>query len=266
MPELPEIGILARQMDEALTGAVVAGVEVKQPKCLNRPVAEFERVIAGARLGKTRRHGKWILCKTDRGRLLFNLGMGGGIYLMPEAKPPDKWRVRIDFTDGRHLLVDFFWFGCVHFASPGEAHPPTDKLGPDALELSREDFRALVAGRRSRVKNFLLNQSKIAGIGNAYVHDILFLSGLHPLRTLSTLDDAGIARLHAAIHEGLEPWLERGGAFGEPDLYGRGKPTWREHMRVGYKEGEACPECGTGVVKLKTGSTSSFICPNCQPD
>jgi formamidopyrimidine-DNA glycosylase len=265
MPELPEIAILARQMNEALPGAVVAGVEVKQPKCLNRPAAEFSGLITGARLGGTRRHGKWIRTESDRGRLLFNLGMGGGIYLMPDARPPEKWRVRVNLSDGQHLLVDFFWFGCVHFTAPGEAHPPTDKLGPDALELSRGEFRELVAGRRSRVKSFLLDQSKIAGIGNAYVHDILFLAGLHPLRTLSTLDDDGIGRLHRAIHAGLEPWLEWGGAFGEPDLYGHGKGTWREHMRVGYREGETCPVCGATVVKLKTGSTSSFICPKCQP-
>ncbi len=265
MPELPEIAILARQMDAALPGAVVSGIVVKQTKCLNRPVSEFEKLIMGARLGKTRRRGKWILVETDRGRLLLNLGMGGGIYLMPDAKPPEKWRARIDFTDGKYLLVDFFWFGSVHFATPGEGHPPTDKLGPDALELSREEFHALAAGRRSRVKSFLLDQTKIAGIGNAYVHDILHLAGLHPLRSITSLDDAEIGRLHAAVHGGLEPWIERGGAFGESDLYGRGKATWRELMRVGYKEGEACPECGELVIKLKTGSTSSFICPKCQP-
>jgi formamidopyrimidine-DNA glycosylase len=266
LPELPEIAIIARQIDGALRGAVISGIEVKQPKCLNRPVEEFVSLVTGASLTGTRRHGKWLCTDTDRGRLLVNLGMGGGVYLLPEAKPPEKWRVKIAFEDDRYLLLDFFWFGYVHFAATGEGHPPTDKLGPDALELTPEDFRALAAGRRGGVKSFLLDQKKIAGIGNAYVHDVLFLAGLHPLRSMSTLDDAGIGRLHRAIHEGLEPWIERGGAFGEPDLYGRGRGTWREFMRVGYKAGEACPGCGEKVVKLKTGSTSSFICPRCQPE
>ena len=145
------------------------------------------------------------------------------------------------------------------------SHTMTAKLGPNGLELTADDLRALLKGRRGRIKSFLLNQSRIAGIGNAYIHDILFLAKLHPLRKISTLTDAEVDALSEAIHDGLQPSIDKGGAFYEMNLYGEKGGFTMDDILIGYKEGEPCPVCSTQIVKIKTGSTSSFICPHCQP-
>ena len=138
------------------------------------------------------------------------------------------------------------------------------KLGPNALDISPEQFQALLAGQRSAVKSFLLDQSHLAGIGNAYIHDILFLAKLHPLRLINTLSPQEVDNLYAAIHSGLEPSLQKGGAFYEANLFGQKGGFLFEDVLVGYRQGQPCPECASPIQKIKTGSTSSFICPTCQ--
>ena len=100
-------------------------------------------------------------------------------------------------------------------------HKMTAMLGPNAIDLDVDGLRAMIKGQRTRLKAFLLDQSKIAGIGNAYIHDILFLAGLHPLRPLATLSDEEISRLQHAIHAGLQPSIDKGGAFYEVNLHGQ---------------------------------------------
>ena len=143
--------------------------------------------------------------------------------------------------------------------------PHAGQTGPGALDISPSEFTRLAAGQRGRVKDFLLNQARIAGIGNFYVHDILWMACLHPLRPLNTLSANELARLYQAIQDGLRPSLEKGGAFYEVDTYGKNGGFSMDDVQVGYKEGQPCPACGTPVEKIKTGGTSSFICPVCQP-
>jgi formamidopyrimidine-DNA glycosylase len=118
--------------------------------------------------------------------------------------------------------------------------------------------------RRGSIKSFLLNQSALAGIGNAYVHDILWYAGLHPLRKIESLNEQNIKRLAKAIQQGLKPSIKKGGAFYEVDLYGQKGGFNMRHVKIGYKEGKPCPSCKTKIKKIKTGSTSTFICPHCQ--
>ncbi len=265
MPELPEIANLAAQMQAALTGKRITGVEVLQPKCLNLPEEAFAHRVTGAEITGAAYRGKWIAVATTQGRLWLNLNMGGEVLLVTRETLPEKLRALIDFDDGTTLAINFWWMGYLHHVAEGEAHKPTDKLGANALELTREELGALLKGRRGRIKNYLLDQSLIAGIGNFYVHDILFRARLHPLRSAATLGDADITALHAAIEEGLRPSLERGGAFYELDLHGKKGGYTMDDVLVGYKEEQPCPVCETPIEKLKTGSTSSYLCPTCQP-
>jgi formamidopyrimidine-DNA glycosylase len=105
----------------------------------------------------------------------------------------------------------------------------------------------------------------MAGIGNAYIHDILFLAGLHPLRALATLSEDEVRRLAQAIQDGLVPSMKKGGAFYELNLYGKKGGFRKKDILIGYREGEPCPRCKTAIQKIKTGGTSSFVCPDCQP-
>ena len=143
----------------------------------------------------------------------------------------------------------------------------TGKLGPNVLDLSETEFRPLLSGKKGRIKAFLLDQSNVAGIGNAYIHDILV-----PCKTPPESDHSShwmktdISRLYQGIRQGLIPSLEKGGAFYEKDLHGEKGGFTMEDILIGYREGTPCPVCQTPIKKIKTGSTSSFICPSCQPE
>jgi len=265
MPELPEITVLARQMQAELVGKTIAGIEVLQPACLNLSPQDFAQALTGATLRAVRGRGKWLQVETSQGWLLLNLGMGGEILLVTRETLPEKRRLILDFTDGACLAINFWWFGYAHYAAAPEQHAMSAKLGPNALDLSAEDLKNLLNGQRGRIKSFLLDQTRIAGIGNAYIHDILFLARLHPLRAINTLSAAEVEALARAIREGLQPSMDKGGAFYETDLYGRKGGFTFDDILIGYKEGKPCPVCGTAIAKIKTGSTSSFICPQCQP-
>jgi formamidopyrimidine-DNA glycosylase len=267
MPELPEIANRAKEIQRLLVGKTIADIDILQPKCVNIPAAKFKRSFTGAELLESVYHGKWIFTKTTKGHLLLNLGMGGDVFLVPKDKLPEKRQVVLFFDDGMALSIRFWWFGYVHHVAEGrlDQHTMTAKLGPNAVDLSKEEFREFLRGRKGAVKSFLLNQERIAGIGNAYIHDILFLARLHPLRRIDTLSEGEIDGLWQAIRDGLIPSLKKGGAWYERNLKGKPGRFVHDDIIVGYREGEPCPVCGGAIKKIKTGSNATFICPTCQP-
>lgn len=265
MPELPEIAVFARDMQKELVGKMINGVEVLQPKCLNMPVEDFDRALTGAAIRGVTSRGKWLQIETTQGWLLLGLGMGGEILLTDRDHLPEKYRLILDFDDGTCLAINFWWFGYAHYVSDLAAHKMTVDLGPNALGLTLEQFRELLRGRRGGIKSFLLNQRRIAGIGNVYVQDPLFKAGVHPLRAINTLNDDEVAALWRALQETLQESVNHGGSRWEQNLYGE-KGRWGESFfLVAYREEQPCPSCSTTIVKIKTGSTSSYICPTCQP-
>ena len=265
MPELPEIVVFARDMRKELAGRTISSVEVLQPKCLNLPVEDFQAALSGAEIRDVTPRGKWLQVETTQGWLLLGLGMGGEILLTDRDNLPEKYRLILDFDDGTSLAINFWWFGYAHYVSDLAAHKMTADLGPNALGLTLDQFRELLRGRRGAIKPFLLNQRRIAGIGNVYVQDPLFKAGIHPLRPINTLSDDEVAALWQALQETLQESVDHGGSAWERDLYGQ-KGEWGERfLLVGYREEQPCPSCGTTIVKIKTGSTSGYICPTCQP-
>lgn len=264
MPELPEIYLFARDMKKELVGKTIASIEVVQPKSLNVPPDLFNQALTGATIRDVTYHGKWVQVETTGGWLLLNLGMGGDILLTPRDTLPDKYRLVFDFDDGTCLVVNFWWFGYVHWAAELADHKMTAKLGPNALDLSLDEFRALLQGRRGAIKPFLLNQARIAGLGNVTVQDPLFRARVHPLRPINTLSDDEVTALYDAIQGTLREVIEQGGSYWERNLYGQRGGWGASFFGVAYKEGEPCPACGTAVEKIKTGSTSGYICPQCQ--
>jgi len=143
-------------------------------------------------------------------------------------------------------------------------HPMVGKLGPNAIDLSLEELRALLQGRRGAIKAFLLDQDRMAGIGNVYVQTPLWKARIHPLRPIPSLSDEEIAALWQAIRDVLQGSIDAGGAPFELNLYGQ-KGGWDDPYLFHWEEGAPCPACGTGLVKIRTGSTGSYICPGCQP-
>ncbi len=270
MPELPEIAVIAKQMNTEIAGKQIVETQVEQPKILNMPIAEFAEAAKGKTVDNVSSRGKWLFMKLDPAYfMLINLGMGGDlIYFAPDDELPEKYQFKLRFSDKSGFTIRFSWFGFVHLLPEKDLadHKMTARLGPSPLDrvFTVEHFKELLAGRRARIKNFLLDQKNLAGIGNVYIQDILFKARLHPNRVIPTLSVKEIEDLYDAIQKVLNRSIELGGLSYEKDFYGeKGRYTMDEFL-VGYKTGKPCPECDSKIVKIKTGSTSSYICPTCQ--
>ena len=269
MPELPEIHHLARQMHRALRGRRIVGVEVRQPKCLNVPPRRFAALLTGKTIDRVASRGKWIFAHlAPDATLLVSLGMGGDLLLhAPGAPLPGRYQIRIGFDDRSCVTIGFWWFGYAHAVPDGRlsTHRMTADLGLNPLdrsEFTAARFDALLDGRRGAIKALLMDQHRIAGIGNVYIQDILFQAGLHPDRPIPQITAAERRRLHRAIAGNLAAAAKRGGLAYEKDLYDR--PGGIKRFRVGYRPGEPCPRCGAKIRKIRSGATASFICPRCQ--
>jgi formamidopyrimidine-DNA glycosylase len=138
-----------------------------------------------------------------------------------------------------------------------------DKLGPDFMSLTLDDFRDLLRGKRGGIKSFLLDQKRIAGIGNVYVQTPLWRAKIHPLRPIPKLTDGEIAALWQALREVLQGSIDAGGAPFELNLYGQ-KGGWDDPYLFHWEEGAPCPVDGAPLAKIRTGSTGSYICTGCQ--
>jgi len=269
MPELPEIANLAGQMTKQLKGKRITGLDLTQPKCLNMPVKRFRRIV-GKTIQETSARGKWLFTELrPDDNLLLNLGMGGDIlYHKTNATLPKKYQMRLTFADKTGLTATFSWFGYIHLATSKELprQKMTGKLGitPIDKEFTAEKFASLLSGRRGAIKSFLLDQQNVAGIGNVYAQDILFKANLHPLRMIQTLTEQEIEALHRSIVEVLNESIELGGLKYERDLHARFGRYGPEQFLVAYKPDKPCPMCRTKIAKIKTGSTTSYICPKCQ--
>ncbi len=267
MPELPEIVVISRQMERTLKGKTVAEVSIFQHKMLNRPVSDFKKILPQKTVVSVTPFGKWIVVQcSEEYRLLINLGMGGEmIYFTDKESLPQNTRAIVEFSDGSGFFVTLWWFGYFHLVGKNESHPMTETLGPDPLSLSETDFFRLLENRKGQIKPFLLNQKNIRGIGNYYIQEILYRARLHPLRPIPTLTKEEKLRLHQAIQSVLQEAIALGASDYEKNFFGQTGGFGLSHMRIAYRENAFCPCCGTKVEKIPTGTTSQFICPQCQP-
>jgi formamidopyrimidine-DNA glycosylase len=269
MPELPEITVIAGQMNSHLAGRSIVAVDVAQPKCLNVPVPAFELGLVGKSFRSVEARGKWLFGHlAPHDHLLLNLGMGADLLWRPTgASLPEKHQLSVVLDDGSGFTARFWWFGYAHLVPEGGLpdHKMTSDLGLSPLDpaFTVEHLAELLKGRRS-VKGVLTDQRSVAGIGNVYVQDMLFRPRIHPLRQAGTISPDEVRSLHEAVIYVLRQSVELGGLKYERDFLGQSGRYDDTHFEVAYKDGKPCPACGTIVAKIRTGSTSSYICAQCQ--
>lgn len=268
MAELPEIVILSQQMNKELKSKEFESVDIIQEKCLNMGADEFKKQIIGKTIENIYNKGKWIFFKLSDGyTLLLNLGMGADILYYSKGKFNDEYQCRLHLSDNSGFTCKFWWFGHVELLKDNELgdHKPTKDIAISPLdsEFINAYFKGICKGRAG-IKNLILNQKKIGGIGNVYVQDILFRAKIHPQTPVNTLNESQIDNLFEIIKENLQKSINMGGLIYEKDFYGKNDGFSRDDFLVAYKEGEKCPDCSAIIEKIKTGSTSSYICPECQ--
>ncbi len=270
MPELPEILTIASQMRESVVGETISDILIAQLKCLNVPTEEYA-LTRDRRISGVEGRGKWIALSLDGGPLLLiSLGMGADIQRFPASghpRPPGKWQVKVLFASGSGFTLRFWWFGHFHLVDVRElGRHAVGQLGPSPLDdaFTSEALGDLLRASRRRIKDIITDQKRIAGIGNAYVHDILFVAGIHPAVPGRGLDEAAVRRLHSAMREVLNRVLSKHGLAYERDFFGEAGGFEQEDFLVGYHEGQPCPRCRAPIEKARIGGQSSYLCPSCQ--
>lgn len=270
MAELPEITKLSGQMRDTLYGKKIKNIVLLQEKCCNVSPSELQKRAAGAAVIDVGYKGKWIVTELANGEyILLSLGMGADVlYFVKEEEEPEKYQVKVIFSDGSGYTARFWWFGKFFLVSKDElaSEPNTRSIAIDPFDrcFTCDYFTSLLRGKKTQIKSFLLDQKKVGGIGNMYMHDILFKSGLHPKKKILDLGEQDIKVLYQSIQDVLNLAREKGAFSYESDFYGQKGGFTTDDFLVGYKENAPCPACGEKIILIKTGSTSAFICPQCQ--
>lgn len=271
MPELPEVETIRLQMKKEIEGKKIESIKAISDKPLeNITVEEFKERVEGAFIKDVKRRAKILIIELSTGdSLLIHLKLTGRLLLLKPNVPVEKHTHLIfDLSDGYQLR---FWdlrrFGYVKLVS-GKLKEVLElkKLGPEALELSLNEFRGLLASKRSgKIKPLLMNQNFIAGIGNIYSDEALFYAGIHPERNVATLKEDEIARLHEGIRRIMSSAIgHRGSSMDDyVDLFGK-QGDFVPHHKVYRRTGELCKACGSRIKRIKVGGRSAHFCPKCQ--
>ena len=278
MPEIPDLEAIRRYLNARIVGRECTEAQVLIPVVVRTPRADFEAALAGNRFGEVLRRGKFLLfALADERIMLINPMLTGRFqYVEPKKKKAAKTAVVLSLDTGMQLrYADERVMGKIYVTDfEGLASVPVfGEMGPDALEVSEEEFRARIRKFTGAIKNVLTNQKFIAGIGNAYADEIQFEARLDPFRKRTTLSDDDIGRLCRAIHTVMDwaiPILEE--HFREELDY----QEWREHLKVHRKGVESalgvkrdrdlgrCPRCGLHISQISPNDRVTSWCRNCQ--
>lgn len=270
MPELPEVETTRRGIAPLLSGRRVVSVDVREPR-LRWPVTpELARALPGQPLHGVTRRAKFLLLEFPVGHLILHLGMSGSLRVVSGNLPPEKHdHLDLVMDDGRVLRFrDPRRFGAALWTSSDPlAHPLLKSLGPEPLE---DDFNAEWLHLRSRrrrvaVKSFLMNSRIVAGVGNIYASEALFLAGIHPERGAGRISLQRYRRLVAAVRGVLEDAIAAGGTTLRDFVDSDGNPGYfSRKLRVYGRRNEACDQCGAPVRSRVIGQRSTYFCPRCQ--
>lgn len=293
MPELPEVEVVRAGLEPAVTGAVIASVDVRDERALTRHTggaAHFEAELTGRRISSAVRRGKFLwMPVSDAEAIVTHLGMSGQMLLRVPGAPEERHeRIRIELEHPAHgplsvVFADQRTFGSLAVdtlvdtadgAAAGRgsdlarvptqvAHIARDPLDP-AFRADR--FRARLARTASGIKRVLLDQTVASGIGNIYADESLWAARIHPETAASALSTRAVNRLLAEVQAVLEKALAEGGtSFDAQYVNVNGQAGYFAHSLNAYgRTGQPCPRCGRPIVRVSFMNRSSHFCPYCQ--
>jgi formamidopyrimidine-DNA glycosylase len=268
MPELPEVETIRRDLEPRLAGRRIARVEIaldRVPVLEGIDEATFREGLVGARIEGLDRRGKFLIFELDTGaRLIVHLRMTGKL-LLDGAPLVGHLRATFTLDDGTTLrFTDMRKFGRLWLVD--SLTPLFDKIGPEPLTegFALEHLAAALLNRKAPVKSVILDQRRIAGIGNIYADEALHRAGIHPSRPADRISDDELAALHRAIRATLTHALQY--IVRHPDAHGRPfiVDAYDDRMRLPRKKNAKCPDCGTLLATQKFGGRTSYFCPQCQ--
>ena len=272
MPELPEVESIVRALRPCIEGKTIREVRILDERLLeNAPASRLPFLCRGQSIAEIRRRGKFIIFRLGNdSHLLTHLRMTGKyLYSERERAPQRHTRLIIDFSDGSQLHYhDLRRFGRIAFY-PGRAgvREALSRLGPEPLG---DEFDARYLWRKSRqsaraIKQLLLDQAVVAGIGNIYASEILFQAQISPFRSARQLKFEEIERIIRASRRILSQAIQcLGTTFSDYRTPGGGKGGFQERLQVYGRQQQPCPRCKQPIQRLTQAQRSTFFCPSCQ--
>lgn len=259
MPELPDVEVFKRYFDATSLDQKIERVEVKEERLLeNTSPQRMRKAPVGEVFESTLRHGKNLFAKLDSNLwLLLHFGMSGFLkYYKNSDEAPDHPRIIFHFDNGYKLAYDNMrMFGKVSLFDDIATYLQEQELGPDALSLEQEDFKEMLSQKRGMIKSALMDQRFIAGLGNIYVDEVLFQTGVHPKSQATALDKETVEALYNKVNLVLQTAINYNvdvDQFPENYLIHRRTPD------------SACPVCGGKIRKARVSSRSTYFCENHQ--
>jgi formamidopyrimidine-DNA glycosylase len=282
MPELPEVETVRRGLLPVMEGQVIARAQVNRPDLRWPFPPDMAARLTGARVEALRRRSKYILADLSSGEtLLIHLGMSGrmlisgaalGAFHHDHPAPAKHDHVVLDMAGGARITFnDARRFGAMDLLPTigAEAHPLLSVLGPEPLgnDFHEAHLATKLKGRATPIKSALLDQHLVAGLGNIYVCEVLFRTGIHPARLARDVTLPEVAHLVPTIRDVLAEAIEAGGSSLKDYRQADGELGYFQHsFRVYDREGQPCttPGCGTELQRIVQSGRSSFFCPRCQ--
>lgn len=288
MPELPEVETVRTGLARLLPGLVVASADHDWPKSFPNAVADVQQFLIGAKVIAVKRRAKVLMIElSSQYSLVIHLKMTGQLVFRGQAesfgaghpndslvgKLPDRsTRVTLVFTDGSRLFFnDQRKFGWMRLLPTAEVMNLDffRKVGPEPLaaDFTWQQLRERLQRRQnSNIKAVLLDQTVIAGIGNIYADEALWGAKIHPTTLVKNLTAAKVHKLYDELIYVLKLSIEKGGSSDKNYVNAEGKRgSYLSFARVFRREGQACPRCGTTIIKTRVAGRGTHLCPKCQP-
>ncbi len=272
MPELPEVETIARSLRRTIIGKRIAGVDLSG-KPLRRPVAgNLPQALIDRTVWKVHRRGKYLILELEpRAFCLMHLGMSGRLFYRPASgQTLPHTHVILRFSDASELhFMDHRRFGLLTASEAPRLSllPEITRLGPEPLgnALRADRLSCALLESRQQIKAFLLDQRRIAGLGNIYVCEALYRARIHPERRCCTISGQEACMLVQAIRQVVQSAIKRRGTTFSDFIDSDGSPGDNQNfLRVYQREGKKCRRCRATIRRLRQGNRSTFYCPGCQ--
>lgn len=275
MPELPEVETVRQSLIPHVLNKEIASVQVLYPRVFpKQTIDEGIARLTGEELLDIRRRGKYLIFLVSNDIwMIIHLRMTGQLLYVQDGSLPlaKHTSFLLEFKDGSHIrFVDQRKFGTVYVVDEGDVSEITGlrTLGPEPLsdQFTPRVLRDMLA-RDTKIKAVLLDQKRIAGLGNIYADEALYRAHIHPNRPASSLEVEEIERLYLAINEVLTEGIRFRGTTIKDFRSGYGEPgEFQKHLRVYGKRGEPCSLCGSLIERVRVAGRSSHYCPTCQKE
>ena len=269
MPELPEVETTRRGVEPYCVGRVVTRVLVREPR-LRWPVPDqLATLLTGQAIEAVERRAKYLLFRTQAGSLLVHLGMSGSLRLVDFDAPPGRHdHIDVLLDDGACLRYhDPRRFGCFLWLAAGEIHPLLAHLGPEPLssEFDGQVLYRRSRGRKSPIKNFIMDGKVVVGVGNIYANEALFMAGINPHRQAGRISAVRLGKLVVSCKKVLSAAIKQGGTTLRDFVDSEGKPGYfKQQLQVYGRAGQACVVCNQPLTESRLGQRSTVYCQRCQ--